>query len=378
MTETSGSFDLVRSHFELEKYGTNLRTEILAGMSTYLSLAYIFIVNPTILAKANMDPSAVLFATVCASTVATLVMGFWANLPFAVAPGLSMNGFFAFVVCGILGETWQQGLGTVFISGLLCVLATLVGIRKNIISSIPVGLKQSITTSIGVFIAVIGLFLAKIVTYDGGMLNVGHFSFGVLTTSYALVLYTGLIVAAVLGARRLHIPGGMIIAIVVAAGLCYGLKIEQGAIANLAGAPFKAVGQLDLTVLFQPKFWSPILVFFILDFMEGVGQIVGLTSGTTMQDKDGHVPTIGKALYVDGGGTMLGSLLGTSSLIIFIESSIGIKAGGRTGLTAIVCAVLMAVSIVFSPVISLIPSEAAAGVLVYVGYLILPLNKSST
>jgi adenine/guanine/hypoxanthine permease len=378
MTENSGSLDRVRSHFQFEKYGTNLRTEILAGTSTYLSLAYIFIVNPAILAKANMDPSAVLFATVCGSTAATLVMGFWANLPFAVAPGLSMNGFFAFVVCGILDETWQQGLGTVFISGLLCVLATIVGIRRNIISSIPVGLKQSITTSIGVFIAVIGLFLAKIVTYDGGVLNYRHISFDVFSSPYALVLYAGLIVAAVLGARRLHIPGGMIIAIIVAAGLCYGLKIEQGAIPNLMGAPLKAVGQLDLTVLFQPKFWSPILVFFILDFMEGVGQIVGLTSGTTMQDKDGHVPTIGKALYVDGGGTMLGSLLGTSSLIIFIESAIGIKAGGRTGLTAIVCAALMAASIIFSPVISLIPSEAAAGVLVYVGYLILPINKSST
>jgi AGZA family xanthine/uracil permease-like MFS transporter len=254
---------------------------------------------------------------------------------------------------------------------------TAVGIRKNIISSIPKGLKQSIATSAGVFVAIIGLYLAHIVVYDNRVLNYKQLSFSSFSTHYAYVLYVGLFVSAILGWPKLRFAGGMIIAIVIAAVLCHVWGINGSLVPDIKHNPFEAVGQLELSLLWHPMFWSPILVFFILDFMEGIGVIVGLTSKTTIQDKDGNIPNFGRGLYVDGGGTVLGSLLGTSSLIIFVESAVGIKAGGRTGLTAIICGLLMAASIMFAPIITLVPAEAAAGVLLYVGYLLLPVNVLS-
>jgi AGZA family xanthine/uracil permease-like MFS transporter len=325
------------------------------------------------LAVSGIDPSAALFATVVASSLATLAMGFWANLPFAVAPGLEMNGFFAFVVCGTLHMTWQEGLGIVFISGLLCILFTALRVRKNIIASIPTGLKKAVGTSVGLFVATIGLYLAKLISFNkSGYIDFPNLHLGALVTSHAYILYIGFAISAALSWRQLRFPGGMLVAIIVGSVLCKLWGINVATAPSSSGNMFQAVGQLDWRVALSPIYWSPIIIFFIIDFVGGIGKFIGLTVSTNIQDKDGNVPNIARGLYVDGAGTVLGSILGTSSLIAFVESAVGIKVGGRTGLTAVVCGLLMAGSITFSPFLTWVPAEAAAGVLLFVGYLLLP------
>lgn len=362
----------ISTYFEFDRFNTNLQTEFIAGLSTYLSLAYIFILNPAILSTAGIDPSAVLFATVIASGLATIAMGLWAKLPFAVAPGLEMNGFFAFVVCGTMGLSWQQGLGTVFISGILCVLLTLLHIRKEIIEAIPAGLKNAIATTVGVFVATIGLFLANIVVFDKGHIDFDKISLASFTTPLACIMYIGLFISALLALKRFHFHAGMLVAIIISAILCavWGIKADQPP--QISTAMFSAVGQLDLSVLLNPVFWSPILIFFIIDFVGGIGKFIGLTANTNIRDNNGDLPNIDKGLIVDGVATSAGAMLGTSSMIAFVESAVGIKAGGRTGLTAIICGLFMLLTLAFTPILLWVPAQAAAGVLLFVGYLLLP------
>jgi AGZA family xanthine/uracil permease-like MFS transporter len=366
----------IARYFELERFGTTIGTEVLAGASTYLSLAYIFIVNPSILAQAGIDPKSALFATAVVATLATLAMGLWANLPFAVAPGLTMNSYFVFVVCKKMHFTWQQGLATVCVSGIVCVVLTALPLRQAIIDSIPVGLKRAITVTLGIFIATIGLFISKVISFGpGGFIDLSAFDTAHFTGPLAQVMLLGLVVSIVLGWQRLHFPAGMLVAILLSSLLYHKLLGGSAAPAQSGGSVLASFGRLDFSVFFHSQFWLPVIVFFVLDFFEGIGEFIGMTSNTTIQDKDGNVPNIKQGLWIDGLGTITGSVFGTSSLIIFVESAVGIKAGGRTGLTAVVCALLMMLgvwaSFYFSPILTLIPAQAAAGVLVYVGYLLL-------
>ena len=362
----------IATYFDFARVGTNSQTELIAGLSTYLALTPSFILIPTVLAKSGIDPSAVLFAVVVAGSLSTIVMGLWANLPFAVSAGIETAGFFAFVVCGTLHMSWQDGLGAVFISGLLCLLLTAVRVRKDIIDSIPPGLKAAIGTSVGVFVATIGLNLAGIVVFKSGHVDLRSLSFALLAARPAIVLYTGLCLALLFGVTRFKFPGGMLLAIVAAAVVCATLRITSDSAPRISAKMFQAVGQMNLKVVADPRFWSPILVFVVIDFLGGIGKFIGLTANTNIQDSDGNVPNLKRALYVDGAGTVIGSLLGTSSLIAFIESAVGIEAGGRTGLTAVVCGLLMTASIGIAPLMHWIPSVAISGVLLFVGYLLLP------
>ncbi|TAL03524.1 MAG: NCS2 family permease, partial [Rhodospirillaceae bacterium] len=305
-------------YFGLEARESTLSREVIAGISTYLSLAYIFVVNPSILANAHMNVSAVLFATVIASGVATIIMGLWARLPFAVAPGLEMNGFFAFVVVGTLGLSWQDALGTVFWSGVLCVLLTVLPFRQAIIDSIPSGLKINIGVSVGVFVATIGLFLAKIVAFKDGLPDLASMHTTSLASHEAVIMYITFAVAFLLGLKLFKFPGGMLVSIIVGAILCRVFGIVADKPAQLSSDMFLAIGQANiLSVLKNPHFAPVMLVFFIVDFYGGIGKFIGLTAATNIQSQ-GKVPNIEKALYVDGFGTMGGSLLGTSSLITFV------------------------------------------------------------
>lgn len=358
--------------FEFEKRQTSTGIEVIAGISTYLALAPSYVLIPAVLSQAGIDPSAVLFATIVSSAVATLAMGFWANLPFAVSAGIEMSGFFAFVVCGTLQMSWQQGLGAVFISGLICLLFTAVRIRQDIIDAIPHGLKKAIGTSVGVFVATIGLVLAHILAFNNGRIDVDAFAVSRFWTHSAFVLYIGLGLSIVFALTRLKFPGGLLLAILVCAGLCALWGIRSTAPPELSTKMFNAIGHLQLGILTDSRFWSPIVVFFVIDFLGGIGKFIGLTSNTNIRDANDNVPRLSRALYVDGAGTVLASWLGTSSLIAFIESSVGIKAGGRTGLTAVVCAVLMSLTLVLTPLLKWIPSEGVAGVLLFVGYLLMP------
>ena len=362
-------------YFKISELQTSLRTEVLAGISTYLSLAYIFVVNPAILSQAGINKSAVLFATVIASSIATLLMGVWARLPFAVAPGLEMNGFFVFAVVARLGLTWQQALGTVFWSGVLCIVLTWLPVRQKIIDSIPNGLKTNIAVSVGVFVATIGLYLSKIISFKNGFPNFSNWGSYQLLSSEAIVMYVGLLVSFLLGSKRFKFTGGMLVSILVGAIVCKIFGIVSTAPAVLSKEMFFAIWQLDIfSVITDPRCLSAVLVFFIVDFYGGIGKFIGLTASTNLQS-DGKVCNIEKALYVDGIGTVLGSTLGTSSLIAFVESAVGIAAGGRTGVTAIVCGILMLCSLMFTPLVGLVPVEATAGILVYVGWLLLPVRE---
>lgn len=365
----------IARYFQLDKFQTTIRTEIIAGISTYLSLAYIFIVSPAILSQAGIDPKAALFATAVSASLATLAMGLWANLPFAVAPGLTMSSYFVFVVCNKMHLSWQQGLATVCVSGVICVILTALPLRQAIIDSIPQGLKRAITVTIGTFVAAIGLFISHILVYTpSGMIDPSAFDAAHLTGPLAIVMLFGLAVSALLGLKRLNFPAGMIVAILLASLLHHALLPSPEAVAT-GGNILASFGQLDFSVFFDSRFWLPVIVFFVLDFFEGIGEFIGMTGNTSIQDKDGNVSNMKQALWIDGLGTIGGSLLGTSSLIVFVESAVGIKAGGRTGLTAVVCALLMMLGVAagfyFLPVLALIPAQAASGVLVYVGYLIL-------
>ena len=274
-----------------------------------------------------------------------------------------------------MGFTWQQALATVFLSGILCFVLTALPVRRRLIASIPLGLKRAIATMVGVFVAAIGLLLTNLIVPSKPFISLNYSSLIPSTNPLLWVFLTGLAISVGLGNRKVNLPGGTILAIVAATLVFwYGTSAAAGG-APAGGRPLSAVGQLDFSIFAGVGFLVPVLVFFVLDFFEGVGEFIGLTAHTSIQDPDGHVPNMEKGLYVDGVATAAGSLLGTSSLIIFVESAVGIKAGGRTGLTAVACAALMAIVAVagfyFSSVLLLIPAAAAAGVLVYVGFLLL-------
>jgi AGZA family xanthine/uracil permease-like MFS transporter len=355
----------IEEYFEFSRYGTNWRTELLAGLATYLSLAYIFIVNPSILSNAHMDISAVLFATVIASGLTTIAMGLWARLPFCVAPGLEMDGFFAFVVVGTMGLTWQEALGAVFWSGVLCVIFSVKGIRQHIIDAIPDGLKKSMAISVGVFVFTIGLYLAGIVAFNKGAIS----SIAIHGTPKEISLLVGLVLSAALAYKKLRFPAGILVAIIVCAFYCNSQGIVQAAPAHFSKEMFSGVLKLDV-IPHSLRVIPVFLVFFLIDFYGSIGKFVGLTASTNLVDKKGNLARFGNALYVDGAGTIGSGLVGTSSVITYVESAVGISMGGRTGVVAIVCGLLMLLSLVFTPLVGLVPVEATSGILCYVGYLL--------
>jgi adenine/guanine/hypoxanthine permease len=357
----------IANRYEFSSYGTNWRTEILAGVSTYLSLAYIFVLNPAIMSDGTgMSVSAIFFATIIASGISTLAMGLWARLPFALAPGLEMNGFFAYIVVGTFGYTWHQALGAVFWSGLLCILFTVLPIRQKIVDSIPLGLKKAMAISVGAFVFAIGLSLAGIVTFKDGIITNTNFHL----TPQVIALLIGLVISYVLGLRKLKFVAGMLVAIIIATVYCKTQGIVSNNPAKLNSDLFLAVGKVDL---FPPNFWQfipVILIFFLIDFYGSIGKFIGLTAATNLTKADGTLPRIKDAMNVDGGGTILGSLLGTSSIITYVESAVGIATGGRTGIVAIVCGLLMLLSFLITPLVGLVPVVATSGILCYVGWLL--------
>lgn len=356
--------DWIYNYFEISKYNTSIGKEVLAGLATFLSLAYIFIVNPAIMGNTGMNVSGLLFATIIASAAATIFMGFYARLPFALAPGLEMNGFFTFVVVGTLGLSWQQALGAVFWSGVLCLFFTIVPFRKNIIDSIPDGLKKSMAVSVGVFVMTIGLFLSGLIQFTDGRIS----GLNISLTAKVIALLIGLAISLILGFMKM--PGGMLVAIVVSTVYCKINGIISTTPASLSWSELTSTSfQIDFvpTLRLIPVY----LIFFLIDFYGSIGKFIGLTATTSLAQKDGSLPRIGRAMGVDAGGTILGSFVGTSSIITYVESAVGIKMGGRTGIVAVVCGILMFVSLLFTPLIGLVPVEATAGILIYVGYLLM-------
>lgn len=350
--------------FKLRENNTDVRTELLAGLTTFVTMAYIIIVNPLILKDAGMPFSAVMLATIVSAAVATLIMGLVANYPFALAPGMGLNAFFAYVVVLKMGLSWQAALVAVFISGLIFLALTLTNVREAIINSIPVSLKYAVSVGIGLFIAFIGLKNAGIIiSNEATLLGVGSFKeSGVLLAAIGLIITGVLVVKNVRGALLL----GIILTTLI--GIPMGvtkLEVQQQALTT------EAVG-----VIFNGAAWREVLEFGIIpivftftfvDIFDTIGTFVGVSSKAGMLDEQGHLPRASKALLSDSIGTMFGAFMGTSTVTTYVESASGVAEGGRTGLTAVTTALLFLLALVAAPLIGIVPTEATAPVLVIVG-----------
>lgn len=359
--------------FGITKFGSIIRTEMFAGVSTFLALSYIFVVNPAILSSAGINKSAVFFATVVGSVVATLAMGLWANKPFAVAPGLEMNAYVAYVVVGTLGFSWQGAMGAVFWSGILTVLLSFTSLRVGIVNAIPNKLKFGLSSAVGVFLMLIALKVSSLFLYDGIRLK----GIGILLSNQAYVFYVGLVLASVL--KYFKVRGSILLSIIGASILAhmYGLNNAIEPI-KFSKEMFSGAFLFDLGIILNPKIWSVVLILFILDFYGSIAKFIGLTQNTSIVDAQGNLPKLKEALIVDGAGTVLGATLGTSNLITYVESAVGIGEGGRTGLVAVVCAILMSLFLFLTPLLNFVPALAATGALFFVGLSLFPwreLNK---
>ncbi|WP_341658738.1 NCS2 family permease [Vibrio sp.] len=352
--------------FKLSEHGTSIKTEIIAGLTTFLTMAYIIFVNPAILADAGMDHGAVFVATCLAAAIGCFIMGFVANYPIAQAPGMGLNAFFTYAVVLGMGYTWQVALAAVFVSGLLFILLSVFKIREWIIHSIPLSLRTGISAGIGLFLAFIALKNAGIVVDNPATLV----SLGAITSLPAVLASVGFFLTIALVNRG--VKGAVMIAILAVTGL--GLVFGDVQWAGIMSTPPSIAPtflQLDFSAVFEVGMISVVFAFLFVDLFDTAGTLVGVTQKAGLMDKDGKIPRLSKALLADSTATSVGALLGTSNTTSYIESVSGVAAGGRTGLTAVVVGILFLLALFFSPLAGMIPAYATAGALFYVAILML-------
>lgn len=378
--------------FHLTERGTNVKTEIIAGVTTFMTMAYILAVNPNILSAAGMDRGAVFTATALAALIATVLMALFANLPFVLAPGMGLNAFFAYTVVLQMGYSWQMALAAVFVEGLIFIVLSLTNVREAIFNTIPMTLKHAVSAGIGLFIAFIGLQNCRLVTNNDSTL-VTMFSFkksiesGGFNTEGITVLLAviGVFITAIFMVKK--IKGGILWGILAtwAIGIvCQlaGLYVPDPAIgffsllpnfADNMGVPslMPTIMQLDFSEVFSLNFLVVILAFLFVDMFDTLGTLIGVASKSNMLDKDGKLPQIKGALMADAIGTSVGAVLGTSTTTTFVESAAGVSEGGRTGLTALVSAALFGLALFLSPIFLAIPAFATAPALIVVGFLMI-------
>lgn len=352
--------------FKLSEYGTNVRTEVIAGMTTFLTMAYIIFVNPAILADAGMDRGAVFVATCLAAAIGCFIMGFVANYPIAQAPGMGLNAFFTYAVVLGMGYTWQVALAAVFVSGVLFIFLSIFKIREWIIGSIPMSLRTGISAGIGLFLAFIALKNAGIVVDNPATLV----SVGAITSLPAVLGAIGFFLTIALVHRGLK--GAVMIAILAVTGL--GLVFGDVQWHGIMSAPPSIAPtflQLDFSAIFEVGMISVVFAFLFVDLFDTAGTLVGVAQKADLIGKDGKIPRLNKALLADSTATSVGALLGTSNTTSYIESVAGVAAGGRTGLTAVVVGILFLLALFFSPLAGMIPAYATSGALFYVAILML-------
>lgn len=350
--------------FDLRGQGTSVRTELLAGLTTYLTMAYIVVVNPSILAQAGIDQGAEFVATCIAAAIGSAAMGLLADLPLALAPGMGLNAYFTFTVVKGMGVHWQVALGAVFLSGVLFLIISLARIREWLINAIPMSLKLGIGAGIGLFLGLIGLHEMGIVTGNPETLvTLGHL--GMPATLLACV---GFLIIAGLSARGM--TGAILVGILVTAGLGipFGLTELHGVVStppSLAPTFMK----LDIRGALSLGVTTVVLTFFLVDVLDNAGTLIATTQRAGLMRPDGTLPRLREALLADSGGAIIGAVLGTSTTTNYIESAAGIQAGGRTGLTAVTVAVLFLLTLFFAPIATAIPGFATAPALVFVACL---------
>ena len=369
MQGTPPSF--VERYFKVREKGSSVRTELLAGLTTFIAMAYILFVNPNILADAGIPKDAAIASTIWIAALASLAMGVFANYPVALAPGMGLNAFFAYYVCGVLALHWTVALGAVFFSGVLFLILTVGGIRQAIINAVPRDLKLAISVGIGLFIAFIGLKgTGLIVENSATYVALGH-----VTAPTTLLALFGLLFTAALMARNIH--GAILIGIFVTTilAMAFGMTPAPQGFGDIIstslphmGATF---GQLDLAGAWNYGLVSIIFTFTVVELFDNMGTLIGLTTKAKMVKPDGHIENIDKALTTDAVGTMVSAVFGTSTVTSYIESAAGIASGGRTGLTAVAAGMLFLTALLFTPLIGLVPAFATAPALILVGALLM-------
>ncbi|HNQ37304.1 MAG: NCS2 family permease [Prolixibacteraceae bacterium] len=358
---------MLEKYFKLKENNTTVRTELLAGVTTFMTMAYILAVNPDILGATGMDKGAVFTATVISSVVATLVMALWAKLPFALAPGMGLNAFFAYTVVLGMGHSWQFALTAVFLEGLIFILLTAGNIREMIVNSIPLNLKHAISVGIGLFIAFMGLKNAGIVvSNEATFLALGDIASIGENPGPAIALATLLLTGALLAMK---VRGALLIGIAAGAllGIPAGLTHLPGT-TNWAPPSLSPIFlKFEFSQIFTLDMLLVVFTFLFVDMFDTVGTLVGVSSKANMLDEKGRVPRVKQAFFADAIGTTLGSALGTSTVTTYVESASGVNEGGRTGLTALTVALLFFAALFLSPLFLMIPGVATAPALVIVG-----------
>jgi len=366
--------------FKLKEHGTNVSTELLAGVTTFMTMAYILIVNPNILSAAGMDKGALFTATALAAIIGTVCMALFSNYPFALAPGMGLNAFFAFTVVLTMGYTWQLALMAVFVEGIIFIILTAVNIREAIFNAIPTNLKYAVSAGIGLFIAFIGFQNAGLIVDDMATLV----KLGKVTQPSVLLAIAGIIITAVLVAKKvkgsilLGILATWILAMIAQLVGFYVVDFDAGmypvipsaifsAPPSIAPIAFKAF-EVEISQLFSLEFVFVVFAFLFVDLFDTLGTLIGVSSKAGLLDQDGKLPKAKQALFADAIATTVGAVLGTSTTTTYIESAAGVSDGGRTGLTSISTAVLFLVALFFSPLFLAIPAFATAPALIIVGF----------
>ena len=373
--------------FKLKKNGTTAKTEIVAGITTFMTMAYILAVNPSILSDAGMDPTAVLLATAIASFIGTACMALVANMPFVLSAGMGLNAYLAYTVVLNMGYTWQVALLAVFVEGLIFIVLSLTNVREAIFNAIPLTLKRGVSVGIGLFIAFIGLQNAGLAVDASTLVTITNFTENFSTHGIcALLALVGLLLTAVLHIR--NVKGSILVGIVITWLLGMGCQLVGIYIPNadagfysliptaFISADFSKLGEtfgqcfkVNFGAIRVIDFVVVIFAFLFVDLFDTLGTLIGVATKAKMLDKDGKLPSIKPALLADAIGTSAGAVLGTSTVTTFVESASGVSAGGRTGLTAMVAGLLFLLSTLFAPLFTTIPSFATAPALIMVGFL---------
>lgn len=378
--------------FHLKENHTDVKTEVMAGITTFMTMAYILAVNPNILSASGMDRGAIFTATALSSFIATCLMALLSNYPFVLAPGMGLNAYFTYTVVLGMGYTWQQALSAVFAEGIIFILLSLTNVREAIFNSIPMNLKHAVSVGIGLFIAFIGLQNAKIVVgNDSTLVSIFSFKSSVAEGTFSsqgitvLLALIGVLVTAILLAK--NVKGGILWGILITwilgilcqlthlyvpnADLGYYSLLPD--FSNGISVPSMAPTfmKMDFSIVFSLDFVVIMFAFLFVDMFDTLGTLIGVASKADMLDKDGKLPKIKGALLSDAVGTTVGAMCGTSTVTTFVESASGVAEGGRTGLTSLVAAVLFGLSLLLSPIFLAIPSFATAPALIVVGYLML-------
>lgn len=375
--------------FKLAEHKTDVKTELLAGLTTFMTMAYILAVNPSILSTTGMDAGAVFTATALGACLGTVLMAVLSNYPFALAPGMGLNAFFAFTVVGQMGYSWQVALAAVFVEGIIFIILSLTKVREAIFNCIPNALKFGVTAGIGLFIAFIGMQSSKIVVDGVTLVTLYPFKASLADGTFwttgigALLAMFGVLFTAVMLAKK--VPGGILLGILFTwiLGMIFeltGIYIPNPELGMFSVMPNFSGGisipslaptfmHLDFSAILSFNFITVVLAFMFVDLFDTLGTLIGVASKADMLDKDGRLPKIEGALLADSIATTGGAVLGTSTVTTFVESSAGVAAGGRTGLTAIAVAALFALSLFFAPIFLAIPAFATAPALIVVGFL---------